>query len=363
MPDQWHPILAEDGELPDDAQVAAFMEEARPKFEFPEPGTTQPVAESMQPTGEEAPSPEPAPAEQSAPAYPPPPSEEDLKYWKIRREDAYAEIARLAEMDETFRQRGGEVFGRKAKREAQARISELEAVIENLRREKELAEVRQMEPTEIDRRYAEDGDFARRYTELVHGEPVSVQEVAEQQYYRNTAEDILEQGKLARMADARIEEYKSAFTYCTACRTNQHGFYDHAADGRLFIELYQSDSVARKAAFDRFRDLFTAEATALKTANERLAARPPAQPQQQAFTPPAASQPAQDDGAGAPNPKLQIRPDTTTSGVVRPTAGTAKYNHEDLMKNYSWDQLIEMFPNDGDYERAVEQGIVTLSAT
>lgn len=362
MSDLWHPILTEEGELSDDATIAAYLTDGAqepPMFEVAP--VDELAAGEPQPSETVAPVTEPAPVQESTvEAQAPMPSADEVQFYKLRKDDLYQEFLRLANEDETFKQRGGEVFGRKAKRDAQTRISELEATIDNLKREQEIAKLQGMEREEVDRRYAEDPEFARRYTDLVHGEPVSVREVAETQYFRATSEDLFEQAKGVRLPDARIKDYETSLVSCGPCRTNQHSFFDHDEDGRLFIEMYADDSIARRAAFDRFRNSIGAEINAVKTANVALRNRPV--PTQFPAPAPAAPVAPVDDGAGTPNQDLIANtPDTKTAGNSRPAAGTARYTHEDLIKNYSWEQIFELFPNDGDYERAVEQGIVTLS--
>jgi hypothetical protein len=365
----FHPRLNEDGTMKpkEDAASADGLEPQKVEHKTFEP-EAPPAKLKAEKTEAVAPT-QPAPAEGEVPRPPqeaaaPPPNPNLVTIDVTRGQD----IIRLAKENHEFDRRIREYAGRTAKREYEAQLNELRAENEELKRQALKANVRAMDPAEIDRKFREDKDFAKLYAEVIHDDdaPVRSDSSVESEfvYYQNVRDDLLDEALAFGMDEARAKQFRDAFDYCPVHRTDEHGFYDHDGNGIYFEDRFKDPAIARRAAFDWFRKTLETDLTNLTEARavQRAQARPP---QADAWQPPATDsaapsspaptpQPAQQ--IGAPNPALARSPDMSASRAGG-SGAKQKYTIDDL-QNMSWQARIELVESLGGRQKMIEDGIL-----
>jgi hypothetical protein len=350
LPDQIHPLLLED-ERTASGEAPPAGEPEKPE----EVAQGAPAAEAT--SAAEAPTTPEETVAEAAPPPAPPLSEEDLSYRLRRGPGLYQDIAALYEEDQEFKQRISEFMGRKTKRVYEVRLRELEAERDALLRAERVKEIEAMPQERVDELYRTDKRFATEYTDLFHGDPIDPDAASEATYYEVTRDEEFDRAT-RWLTKERIADYDTAFGFCPIHKTDEHGFYDHDEQGHFYVEQF-GEKAGRMMSFDRFRGLLNAELAQAQRASRptpQQQAAPVAQAPAPVATPPPAAAPA--DDAGNPNPALVgVAPDTSNGS--RPQAGRAKYTAEEV-RNMNWEQRFTLWPNDGDYERAVESGEVSI---
>ena len=95
--------------------------------------------------------------------------EQEDNFIRLNRENLYQDILNLEREDESFRQVFGTFVGRRTKSKYEGEIQSLRLENESLRRQADRLEIDKLSPEEINKRYNEDPEFARKYTEFRHG--------------------------------------------------------------------------------------------------------------------------------------------------------------------------------------------------
>lgn len=97
----------------------------------------------------------------------------------IKRSDFSGEIRRLVQDEPEFAQAFNSHVGQKARLRYQPRIDERDVQIQALREGAQSDAIRGMRPEDIQKKFAEDPDFARQYTNSVHPESSSAEGMAD----------------------------------------------------------------------------------------------------------------------------------------------------------------------------------------
>lgn len=351
MPNPTHPRLQEDGsfsQMPED-QVGLnqiVIPEAAPVTPEVPPVEIEPVAQ-----------PDAAPAE---PVY------------TLTRGNLYKDVERYLREDADFRHAVSTHYNKRTSRESRTKIRALEAELAEYKLKQEQREIEAMKPEEIDERFTKDPQFAKRYAELTHPGPrADVDEIAEWSYYDERREELFDEAS-ADIPKDYIERMSAAFTSCHIHPGQRHGFYDHDDEGNFYLQRFNGNvKAARKAGFDRFQDVVRAtqqqwkqyHATQKAPATPAPPSSPPPAPTAQAappppppsMPPPPTPQQATAQAVGQINPNLSQAPDLSAGG--RSSPGTRRW-HIDEIKAMKPDARIALFPNEGDWEAALNDGTV-----
>jgi hypothetical protein len=315
---------------------------------------------------------------------------------KLDRRNLNAELRGLLAEDEEFRQIAGTYVGRDAARKRDARIAELEAELATAQRASMESILKNTPREELDKRFREDPEFARAYTDYQHTPAPDPQEARGQAEFNSGMQEWLEAAALEGIPPERLDAYAGAVSNCMRCQTDDHSTYDH--DPRqgwaLVTGSNETPQRQREIRANNFQHMLTSEVNLLREernaqqqrgappqppqAQEQPAAQatpsaqqPQQQPpqQQQAPPAPAAQTPAPtppqsppaapgDPGIGTPNPALQrSAPDTSEGGGV---AGAGEPLTIDAYRAMTPPERLALFPEQGDFEKAVEAGRVIV---
>lgn len=345
-----HPLLQaeEDDRL---AQEAALNQPAAAQ---PEPLTLEPVIPELPP--------------EAAPVA----DDEDRHFIKFdRRQNLNQQLRKVIDEDQEFGQAASTVAGRRAKRDADTRIAQLQAELEEYKFAAIATEIDDMLPAARLERVEKDPNFRQVYNKYLErqqkGAP-DVNQATEQAYYASKFDELMERADLS-LAPARVKLYADGWSKCLFCEAagrdgTKHGSYDHDENGVFYSQKYGVNTpVTNRARFDRMAELLNGEVeqAKLSAANERAARRPapvatatvpppPAAPPRPAAAPPFA--------VGAPNPRLQHQPETALA-AARP-GGSKNVITSDEYHAMGIEDRIKRWPSPGDYERAVDAGEVLI---
>ena len=90
-------------------------------------------------------------------------------FFRLSKDNLYQELLTLEREDESFRQVFGTFLGRRAKAKYEQENQSLRLENEAIQRRADQLEINGMTEEQINRRYNDDPEFARKYTELRHG--------------------------------------------------------------------------------------------------------------------------------------------------------------------------------------------------
>ena len=123
-------------------------------------------------------------------------------------DNLHHEVARLLQERPDFRQAATTVIGTRAKREADARIRELEAQLESMTLSQKRQRFQSMDADERAEALA-DPDVAADYADTMRKQPPNPQFIREQNAITNAVEAALDDLREAGAPDSRIEEYRA----------------------------------------------------------------------------------------------------------------------------------------------------------
>lgn len=345
-------------------QVDGTMSPSQPEQpESTSEEVTPPAQDSGTPT-------EPAEEPEAQGTVPPPTAENvDDGYYKLSKTDLYNEIRRIAKSDADFNRRIREFAGRSTRHELNEELNRLKA--ENARKDRELRrrEIAEMSPEEREEKFKNDPDFAREYTEFIHPDESNIPDPnveSEASYYEMTRDELLDDARDVQMPEWRVKQFEDAFSFCPLHKTDDHGFYDHDAQGNFFDQRFKDPAMARKASFDFFQRTLNAEIRNLQAAILRT---PPATPKDNRQEPPptageasppsergASPEPSAPSSAGAANPSVQrAGPDPSP----RSSGGSpkARYTDDDL-RAMGVDARIKLVEELGGRKKMIEDGVL-----
>ena len=238
------------------------------------------------------------------------PQIDDSQFIKLNRTQLAQEINRLLREDKDFAQVYTRDIGNKAKTRYQPQIDALtrqnEALVTAMRR----AEFQQMTPEQINTRFQSDPEFAREYTEVLHSKPTPTSEVNPAESRRQMIMNILSAAERNGLPENQLNEIKQNIS---------QGQYDNdvAGNPQSFEEGVASlqDDILNRLSVQR--------------------------------TPP---KPVEKPHVDTASPSMQ-----NGGGNTRPKVWT-----QEEIKNMSWEDYLKIFPNEGDYSKAVREGRVII---
>lgn len=401
MPDAIHPLLLEDEEnnreneedslnikenkrpenmtanTPDPENSETEQEQEQNKEQ---PQEEQPVAEEKQEeeestnteveTSTETEEEEKQPETQERPWF----YQDDPNYIVLDRRNLGREYVRYFNEDKNFRAQASTTAGRQAKREAQQRIDELEQELAQIRRDNRTREVQQMSQEDIAERMANDPQFAREYTDLLHPPETSAAEFDKMsQSLQYEVEDLWDEAIGGGLPQQRISAYQRAISSCPVreCpRTEEHGFFDHnpsrSEPHRLFQDTYGNSAPA--AALARLQAAVRQEINETRRREQfsrnTPTSPPPTTPENNKAPvekPATAEQPEaqqRQQEAGKPNPKLVNGKPDISGGGSRNGGSKERLTREDV-RNMSWEERIARW-EEGEYENDVKNGVISI---
>lgn len=253
------------------------------------------------------------------------PSPAAEEFIQIKRAELHKEIARLEKEDQDFANAFNTAVGRKAARQYQSRLEELQAERDNYQKILRRAEFLAMDPKDVNSRFLTDPIFAREYSELVHHDPNEVATYISNIRLRSEVENILYYGESNGLPAEKIKEYEEAV---------KTGKYDRDNQGNPLTEA--------AALLQLQRDIWT-EITQNNTPT------PPASNGSSPANPPAQAQ-------ATPSPAFRSGPDLTPAGSLTPPAGK-KYTGSQI-RLMSVDDFDKEFPDEAVYQRAATDGSI-----
>jgi hypothetical protein len=133
--------------------------------------------------------------------------EDDKGYIRISRVNIHKEIERLQSEDPEFANAFNTQVGRKAASRSTPIIQELEARNRILERQAKTADLRAMDPKEIEQRFNSDPEFAREYTELVHNSEATAQAEMEAAQMSSVLSQIVDEASDMGLSADEIESF------------------------------------------------------------------------------------------------------------------------------------------------------------
>ena len=331
-----HPLLQE-------------MEEAAAKAIAAEPVVLDDTAESVVSDPETVTTPEPV-------VEPTPPvAEDENQFIKISRASLHQDLRRLIDEDADLRNAVNTYGGRKAKREWEAKLKEIEVERDAIRLELEKRQIKEMDTEEVERRFREEPAFAKKYAETIHAQAPDVAVVREAQGWIDAAEDVFESAE-AVLPAGRLDQYRVAlgmqpltqegmrFVSCPVHQTNDHGFFDHDEAGNILTP---------QRAFARFQSALGSDA--LK-ARQAAAPRPaPAPVAQVAPVPAAPVATAPAPAVARANPRLaEASPDMSAGSSV---GSKTKVNMSEV-RRMSPPERLARWPTTEEFQRDLSSGVI-----
>jgi hypothetical protein len=299
---------------------------------------------------------------------------EDDGFYKLNKTQLYQEIRKIAAEDEDFDRRIREYAGRSNKRDYETKLAELEAERDGLARKLKAAEIAEMDDEAIDKKMAEDPEWAHDYVDILH--PTEDDDIDDNQWriiFETETEDQLDLAASLGMSDARADMFKQAWTYCAACKSNDHGFFDHDERGRFFDEQYPGEDAALGASLEYFKRTIQYDIQQLQSSNQDST-----QSQPQEKTPaaeeqkvverepekvPEAKAPAKDGSrrpVGILNEELASRSPDASRGEGGNQEPVKTYTAEEI-REWPHDKRIEFFKQfKGGRQEAIATGIVRV---
>ena len=245
------------------------------------------------------------------------------EFIQIRRQDLHKEISRLEREDKDFANAFNTAVGRKAARQYQARLEELEAERESTQKVFRRAELLALPADEVNRRFKSDPAFAKEYSELVHYDPQEAAAIIADIRTRADVDNILFLGVENGLPEARVEEYREAV---------KSGKYDSTGSRAAALLALQRDVLEEASRGTAPAITAPVEAAPVATPPAPVAQTPPASP---------------------PNPALTSGPDMSPAGSPSPR-GEKRYTGTQI-RNMSVDEFDSEF-TEIEYQRAVADG-------
>lgn len=143
----------------------------------------------------------------------------------LSRRELHKEIERLQREDPDFSNAFNTLVGRKAAARYRPQLEELNARNRILERTARAAEIRAMPNEEIERRYQSDPQFAREYTEIVHGSTNAGQAELEAAQMATVFAELVDDAMGAGLSQSQVEKYTEAV---------RQGAYDKDEEGRPY---------------------------------------------------------------------------------------------------------------------------------
>ena len=249
------------------------------------------------------------------------------KHVIIPRDDIYGHITRLEREDPAFANVLNTLVGNKARRQYHPRIVTLEEQLAEAQRVTRLNEIQAIPEPERNQRLANDANFRREYDAVQQPIPSQAQVLRVQLAIEETFEDALGNG----VPEQTVNELRQKLA---------SGAYD-----------------AHETLDDSFRALQRDVLNAVGAVNRARPVVPPTvqSPAPAAPTSTPASTPAVTPPQAVRNPALAAAlPDV---GGRASTNGSQRYTKAEI-DSMTPDQLLTVFPNEGDWERAVAGGLI-----
>lgn len=341
--ERWiHPLLraqtegaAEGDAAPGDGAAA---ESATPEGEAPQ------ASDGNQPGAETQPAPAP---------------EADYRF---SRSSLYKELRSIMDSDPSFRNAVKSLVGREETAEARRQRSVLEAELNNTRLELARIQLSSMSEEDVQARYVSDPEFAKVVDMVGNNQVISLDAVEQRSSLESAIEDTLDRARSHGLPDEAIQWYQARLAPggCScALLPGPHGLFDHDENGRPLSDV---EGVLRlRNMVDSDADIMRAQASAGNTPPPPAAAPVASQAPQ---SPP----PSRQDTAAEVAEIIRTRANPALGDATPDMSGSAAsplgrvFTAEDI-RRMTPPQLAELFPNQGDYERAVEAGRVTLSTS
>lgn len=278
--------------------------------------------------------------------------------------DLYGSLRRLSDTDPQARNVLKSFAGRTNKAD-EARLAALEAELHNERLAKAALIVASVPEDQAEAMYGENEDYRKAFDLIAEQDPVDPNEARESKEWEaaiDAAFDAVE-GVLPK---ERLDQYRYALSEgscggADGCPLMQgpHGMYDHDHTGR---------EMPRLEALDFLRNALASDAQRYRTASQPPAASAPpepqaepvvqAQPKPRDVTPQSVAEAVQQQRLG--NASLgDARPDLQGANGIPTGPGSITKQEYDQM---SWDERLRRWPNEGDFERAVDAGEVLIPA-
>lgn len=286
-------------------------------------------------------------------------AEDENQFFKISRASLHQDLRRLIDEDADLRNAVNTYSGRKAKREWEAKLKEIELERDAVRLELEKRQIKEMDPEEVERRFRDEPAFARKYAETIHAQAPDVAVIREAQGWIDAAEDVFESAE-AVLPAGRLDQYRVAlgmqpltqegtrFVSCPVHQTNDHGFFDHDDSGNMLTP---------QRAFARFQSAISSDT--LKARQSAAAPRPQPAPVAQVAAAPAApvvTAPVAVAPARA-NPKLaEASPDLSTGSAV---GSKTKINLSEVRRMTPPERLAR-WPDGDSFQAAVQAGLIVV---
>jgi hypothetical protein len=303
------------------------------------------------------PDPEPVTTPEPVVESTPPVAEDETQFIKISRASLHQDLRRLIDEDADLRNAVNTYGGRKAKREWEAKLREIEVERDAVRLELEKRQIKEMDPEEVERRFRDEPAFARKYAETIHAQAPDVAVIREAQGWIDAAEDVFESAE-AVLPAGRLDQYRVAlgmqpqtqeglrFVSCPVHQTNDHGFFDHDDAGVMLTP---------QRAFARFQSALGSD-----TLKARQSAAPRPQPAPVAQVAPAPAALVATAIAPAParaNPRLaEASPDLSAGSSV---GSKTKINLSEV-RRMSPPERLARWPDGDAFQAAVQAGLIVV---
>lgn len=293
--------------------------------------TTTDTPENQQETPEQT-------SQEPSPEIPP---ETTDNFIRLDPDNLGRDISRLRQENQRFREVFNAIAGSATKSRYENQIQQLQLQLQQERLNSMRSMVSTMKPEDIEDRFQKDPNFAQQYTQLIHGNTDYTQAMLRQQVVgqiQNILGAAMERGLPPEKAAEFEQELKS-------------GKYDREFEGGP--EVTPGESLALMQ-----RDIYNYLDASSSAANSSHASLPSTEPSpvETKTTPEANSQPTEPPQTQTPAPRAVDTASPDLSGQRTQTPPTGKQFTREEIASMTPEQMLEAFPNDGDWEKAIKDG-------